>query len=193
MDQAKNFAKGTLAAGIDNVDTSLTVNAGEGARFPTPPFNAVVWGVTDYPDPADDPGVEVVRVTAIATDTLTITRGQEGTSGAEHNALGKTYQIIAPLTAKVINDLSTAFQFNLDNNTALISFAGSGLAAEGDTGLTTIGDTSESFNSTLVRVDDDNQRVTITRQVIMPNLPTTNPAIAGALWVDSGVLKVSAG
>lgn len=192
MDQAKNFAKATIVASFDGDDTTLTVDTGQGLRFPTVPFNATLYNSTDYPDPSDDPAVEIVRVTDITSDTLTITRAQEGTV-ARDSSLGKTIFIIAGLTAKAINDLSTAFQFNLDNNTALISFAGSGLAAEGDTGLTTIGDTSESFNSTFVRVDDDNQRVTITRQVIMPNLPTTNPAIAGALWVDSGVLKVSAG
>jgi hypothetical protein len=105
MDAAKNFAKGTLTAGIDADDTSLTLDTGQGARFPAVSFNAVIWNSTDYPDPADDPGVEVVRVTAIATDTLTITRAQEGTSASEHSSAGKTYQLIAPFTAKTLSDI----------------------------------------------------------------------------------------
>ena len=30
-------------------------------------------------------------------------------------------------------------------------------------------------------------------QVIMPNLPTSDPAIANALWNDGGTLKISSG
>lgn len=103
LDNAKNFAKSTLASGIDNAVTSCDVASGEGARFPSVPFNAVVWNKTDYADPADDADHEVVRVTAISTDTLTITRAQESTSAANHNTGGKTYGIVAALTAKVIN------------------------------------------------------------------------------------------
>jgi hypothetical protein len=32
-----------------------------------------------------------------------------------------------------------------------------------------------------------------TAQILMPDLPTSNPAVAGALWNDAGVLKISAG
>ena len=109
MDAAKNFAKGTVDGFYDDEVTSIDLIAGDGARFPTPPFNAVWWNSTDFPDPSDDPSVEIVRVTAIATDTLTIARGHEGTgsegvAGFTHDVEGKTYKLIAPLTAKVIND-----------------------------------------------------------------------------------------
>lgn len=68
------------------------------------PFNAVWYNATDYPDPTDDPNKEVVRVTAISTDTLTITRAQEGTSAATHNTASKTYQLVAGPTAKWTDD-----------------------------------------------------------------------------------------
>lgn len=103
LDNAKNFAKSTLASGISNSATSLTVATGEGAKFPAVPFNATIWNKTDYFDPADDPNVEIVRVTAISTDTFTVTRGQESTSGVAHNTAGKVYGIIAGLTAKTVN------------------------------------------------------------------------------------------
>ena len=32
-----------------------------------------------------------------------------------------------------------------------------------------------------------------TIKVLMPNLPTSNPSVAGQLWNDSGTLKISAG
>lgn len=193
MDPAKNFAKGTLSASIDETDTSLTVESGQGARFPASGFNAVIWNATDYPDPSDDPDVEIVRVTAKSVDTLTITRAQEGTAATPHDVLGKTYQIIAPLTAKVINDLHTAFAYDITNGTILAAFDAAGLSVERDTGITLVGDVGNSFNGTFIEVDDNNSKITITKQPIMPNLPTTNPAVAGALWNDGGTVKVSAG
>ena len=104
MDTFKNFAAANLAAGITSGATSAAVVSGKGSRFPAVPFNAVIWNFTDYPDPSDDPDVEVVRVTNRVSDTLTITRAQESTSAAAHNTGGKTYRIIAPLTAKVLNE-----------------------------------------------------------------------------------------
>jgi hypothetical protein len=61
----------------------------------------------DYPNPANDPNVEIVRVTNVSTDTLTITRGQEGTSAANHNTGGKTYSLVLGITAKMITDLAS--------------------------------------------------------------------------------------
>lgn len=57
--------------------TSLVVQSGDGAKFPTVPFDVVVWpsGVNPLTTNA-----EVVRVTAISTDTLTIVRQAEGSS-----------------------------------------------------------------------------------------------------------------
>jgi len=34
---------------------------------------------------------------------------------------------------------------------------------------------------------------TITGQVLLPDLPTSDPGVAGALWSDGGIVKVSAG
>lgn len=197
MDQAKNFAKATLAATIDADDLSLTVVATEGLRFPTPPFNAVVWNSTDYPDPADDPAVEIVRVTAISTDTLTITRAQEGTAASEHNVAGKTYQIIAPLTAKVINtDLAPVGQLTDSGTEFVISDnEASGASFNRGTGVTTLGDHVPVGEGTKITINDSATTVTITKALILPDLPSTDPAVAGQLYYDSGtgVVKRSAG
>lgn len=108
IDNAKNFAKVTVSTGYDDDDTSVVLSSGHGAKLPTVPFNAVWWNSTDYADPSDDPNVEIVRVTNIASDTLTVTRGQEGVSASTKNTATKTYKMIAGLTAKVINtDLQT--------------------------------------------------------------------------------------
>jgi hypothetical protein len=108
MDARKNFAFGTLAAGINNAATTLSVGAGEGARFPVAPFNAVIWNRTDYISPAhayQAGAAEIVRVTGIAVDTLTITRAQEGTAAKNLNSAGKVYEIWAGPTVKLFDRL----------------------------------------------------------------------------------------
>ncbi len=103
LDNAKNFAKAIVSTGYDAAATSIILQTGGAAKMPTVSFNAVWWNFTDYSDPSDDPNVEIVRVTNISTETLTITRAQEGTSASTKNAAGKVYKLIAPLTAKVLN------------------------------------------------------------------------------------------
>lgn len=104
MDARKNFARGTLSTGYDDAATSIALASGHGARFPAVPFNATWFNATDYPNPADDPNVEIVRVTNIATDTLTVTRAQEGTAASTKNAGGKTYKLVAGITKKTLDD-----------------------------------------------------------------------------------------
>jgi hypothetical protein len=81
--------------------TSLTVNAGEGSRFPVPPFNVTVWPAGAAPTPAN---AEILRVTARATDTLTLLRAQESTAA---RAIGFGDQIAATITAKTLTDVET--------------------------------------------------------------------------------------
>jgi hypothetical protein len=104
-DAIKNFAKVTASTGYSSGATSIVLTAGNGAKLPTPPFNLVWWDSTSYSDPSDDPNVEIVRVTAISTDTLTISRGQEGTSAGNKSTGGSTYTLIQAPTAKTITDL----------------------------------------------------------------------------------------
>lgn len=99
-DAHANFAISTVATVPDppRYGLSLVVAAGEGALFPTPPFNATVWPVGEQPTNIN---AEIVRVTAINTDTFTIERVQEDTT---NRRIGIGDQIAATLTSKVIND-----------------------------------------------------------------------------------------
>lgn len=71
-----NNAQGTLSAAITNVATSLILNAGQGALFPV--LAGSDWFPATIVDASNN--IEVVKVTARAADTLTIVRGQEGTT-----------------------------------------------------------------------------------------------------------------
>ena len=73
-----NNAATTLASGLSNVATSLTVAAGTGAEFPTLAGSEYFFCTI-----ANNAGsVEIIKVTARSTDTFTIVRGQDGTAGA---------------------------------------------------------------------------------------------------------------
>lgn len=73
-EQIKNSAASVLAANIGSGDGSLTVTTGQGANFPTSgDFRIIV-------------GNEVMICTARTADTLTVTRGAEGSSAAAHTA-----------------------------------------------------------------------------------------------------------
>lgn len=104
-DSHKNFAYSTVAPlgapSPASSGTSLTVASGDGAKFPATPFNATVWPASAQPTTAN---AEIVRVTAISTDTLTITRAQESTSA---RSIGAGDQIAATITAKTLTDIET--------------------------------------------------------------------------------------
>lgn len=99
-DAHANFAYSTVATAPSpaTTGTSLTVASGDGAKFPAPPFNATVWPASAQPLKSN---AEIVRVTAIATDTLTITRTQESTTA---RSIGVGDQIAATITAKTVTD-----------------------------------------------------------------------------------------
>lgn len=67
----------TLSSGINNSVTSLTIGSTSGLPV-TFPFTVIV----DYGGAA----MEVMTVTGLAGSTLTVTRGQDGTSAQSHNA-----------------------------------------------------------------------------------------------------------
>jgi hypothetical protein len=101
-----NNAATTLASGITNVATSLTVASGKGALFPT-----ITGADYFYATLANTSGsVEIVKVTARSTDTFTIVRGQDGTSGLAWNTGDKVELRVtaADLTAmaQTANNLS---------------------------------------------------------------------------------------
>lgn len=93
-----NNATTTLASGINTSVTSLTVASGTGALFPT-------LGAGDYffcTLSNSTGGIEIVKVTARSSDTFTIVRGQDSTSGTAFNA-GDRVEL--RLVAAVLNDI----------------------------------------------------------------------------------------
>lgn len=77
-----NNAYGTLNGAITNVATSIVLGSGQGARFPSPSggdyFLVTLVGVNGN---GAENAWEIVKCTARSTDTLTVVRAQESTTG----------------------------------------------------------------------------------------------------------------
>ncbi len=113
LDNVQNFSKAITTTGHTSGQTSITLNTGQGAALPDPSvrqYNLTWHNLTDFPDPSDDPNVEIVRVTAKAGDVLTVLRGQEGTVATDKNIAGKTYQFLLTPTKKTIDDIEREIQ-----------------------------------------------------------------------------------
>lgn len=107
LDKVSNFAKTTItgiASGITEVVLDDATNFLDPASGE---YNCVIWEISNYGNPADDPNKEIVRATALSGSTLTITRAQEGTADSNHNTGGETYAIANVLTTKMITDIKT--------------------------------------------------------------------------------------
>ena len=118
LDPVLNFSVVEVSTGYDDSATSIVLANGEGSKLPDPAvggeYNLVWFDYTTYKNPADDPNVEIVRVTAISTDTLTVTRNQESSGASTKNTAAKTYKMILSLTKKTMDDLDT-YMDKLDN------------------------------------------------------------------------------
>src|SRR5580704_6479658 len=115
LDSVQNLVKVNVSTGYNATATTIVLVTGQGASILIQaPFNVTWWDATDYADPSDDPNAEIVRVTAISGDTLTITRGAESATGggaaSTKNAAGKTYKMILGITAKMITDIAANLQ-----------------------------------------------------------------------------------
>lgn len=106
----KNCARTTLSSGITAGATAMTVV--DASQLPsTTDFLVTIWNKTLFPDPCDDPNHEIVRVTGIAGNVLTITRGQENTTGVAHSGGDAVEQLI---TAGTFEEIETT----IDNHIA---------------------------------------------------------------------------
>jgi hypothetical protein len=117
FDAHKNLAYSAVATAPSPATsgTSLVVTAGQGTLLPTPPFNATVCANGAIPITTN---AEIVRVTNISTDTLTITRAQEGTTA---RAIIVGDQIFNAETAKTLTDIEGNLPQGATNNKVLKS------------------------------------------------------------------------
>lgn len=111
LDPTQNFTIVEVSGTHSDTDTSVSLVSGEGSKLPDPStegeYNLVWWDSANYSSPAADPNVEIIRVTGISTDTLTVSRGQENTSASTKNTSDGEYVMALTLTAKTIQDIDS--------------------------------------------------------------------------------------
>lgn len=77
-----NNASGTIASSINSTTTTIVLTSGQGTLFP-----ALASGDFFFATLIDSSNnLEIVKVTARSTDTMTVVRGQDGTSGRSYTA-----------------------------------------------------------------------------------------------------------
>lgn len=76
-----NNAFGVLNAGITDSDTTIVLKSGEGARFPT--LTAGDYFYATLIDTSNN--LEIVKVTARSTDTMTVVRAQDSTTARAYS------------------------------------------------------------------------------------------------------------
>lgn len=111
-----NFGLVEVSGVYNNIETTVTLATGEGSKLPATTggytYPLTWWNSTDYAHPALDPNREIVLVTTRSTDTLTVTRAQEGTAGSNKNTAGKTYYMSLGITKAMWDALQRPKQFH---------------------------------------------------------------------------------
>lgn len=82
--KVSNNAYGTLLSGISAASTSLTLQSGEGSRFPSVTTASGDYFFISLINTSNQ--IEIAKVTNRVADTLTITRGQDGTTARAYIA-----------------------------------------------------------------------------------------------------------
>ncbi len=100
-----NNAFGTLSGGINSTATTVTVDSGQGARFPT--LGGSDFFFATLIDTSNN--LEIIKVTARSSDSMTVVRGQDNTS-ARSFSIGDRIELrpTAALFDQLITDISNA-------------------------------------------------------------------------------------
>lgn len=96
-----NNAFGTLNAGINSSATTIVLTAGQGARFPS--LGAGDYFYATLIDTSNN--LEIVKVTARSTDTMTVVRGQDSTTARAYSTNDRFE--LRP-TAAMLNEITLA-------------------------------------------------------------------------------------
>ena len=107
-----NNAVTTLASGINNSATSITVASGKGALFPS--LTGAEYFYATLIDASNN--LEIVKCTARSSDVLTVTRAQESTSA---RAFSTGDRIELRITAQSIVDATTSIPNSSLANSAI--------------------------------------------------------------------------
>jgi hypothetical protein len=106
LDPVVNFFQSEIATlPVSDAGVTIVLSSGDGAKLPNPAVDGA-FNLTIYKDGDPFASPEIVRVTARSTDTLTVTRAQEGSIATTKTA-GSTWKVVMFPTAKTIQDIDS--------------------------------------------------------------------------------------
>lgn len=184
IDDYKNFAYSTLANSPGTSGTSFVVQTGDGTKFPSVSFNATVWPSGQQPTGGVSGNAEIVRVTNISSDTLTVTRNAES-GGATSIDVQAGYQIAATVTAKLFTDLEANYINSW--SPAIAVSAGTGVQTLAANSSTTGTGNIFVFPMTIPFPIKFNQAIILQSNSYM----TTNTAGSNTYWSNFGIYSMS--
>lgn len=172
LQQFTNNASGTLNAGITNVATTAVLGSAQGTLFPTLTGGQFFMGTLKS---VSTGLLEIVKVTARSSDTLTIIRGQEGTSASTF-VTGDIFEL-RPTAQAFGNIYTQSAQLDGAAFTGAVSM-GSTLSV---TGISTLGViTTTSATVPTVSLADNSTNAASTAFVKGQNFaPLASPALTG--------------
>lgn len=183
FDSHTNFAYALVATAPSPATsgTTLIVTAGFGATLGAAPFNMTVWATGVAPTSTN---AEIVRVTNISTDTLTITRTQEGTS-ARTIVIGD--QIAVTQTKKVFTDIE-AFLLNNKLNIPVGSNASAGTGTLSG-GTATIATTAVTASSLIFLTDTSSSTTNVGSLTVSAKTAGTGFVVTSTLALDTSTFN----
>jgi hypothetical protein len=104
VEKFTNRASGTLLSGISDSALSLTLNTGQGAAFPALSTGEYFHAVLEKGSLYAPTSREIIKVTARSSDTLTIERGQQGTTPVAFDASDRVEHRLTKLTLDEARD-----------------------------------------------------------------------------------------
>lgn len=187
-----NNAVSRLSAGITASSTSISLVPGEGLLFPT-------LAAGDY-FPATlvkaDGSIEIVKVTARSTDTLTVVRAQEGTTAKSFTAGDRIEVRLTAGTLKTINAVAEGALPKAGGTMAgdLTMGAGTKIVMEGttdDANEVTIDPGNPTADRTLTLPDKSG--TVATTDDVSQSLPKSGGTLTGDLTMGAGTKIVMEG
>jgi hypothetical protein len=186
----KNNASSTMASGITNVATQVTVQAGQGALFPSP--SAGQYSVITLEDVSGN--IEIVQCTGRTGDTLTIVRAQESTTGL---AFASGSRVENRITAGVLAALLQKTSDTLADTTisGIVTMGGGGSIRGGElVGTAMRGTAGDTSNQIFVPASPGNPYIgpsstnpILTKNNLTANLPSgTSLVVTGCIFFWNG-------
>jgi microcystin-dependent protein len=186
-----NGAYSTLASSLGSAATTMTIQAGHGARFPS--ISAGDFTFITLQDSSNN--IEIVKATARSTDTFTIVRAQEGTTARAYASadiveLRYTAAVVATVdgTQTLTNKTLTAPSISSPTFTTAVPVSGGGTGNATATAYAVQcgGTTTTGAHQSVASVGTSGQVLTSNGAAALPTFQTLVAFASGMLMPYAG-------